>query len=194
MAEGFRFFESGLHLLNADDELKAALAKFLQSAAESSKSTSASLCLLDSSANVLKPAVTYGLSLAYVEACGHVAVGDQCCGRAVEHCKPWVVTDMLTDPLFASARKAAVDSPIRAAFSVPILAPGGKCLGSLACHYSATHVATNDEIARNETWATLIAHLIAQHQPSVPVVSAPIQIETRIRVFTTCPAHKIAFQ
>lgn len=176
MADGFSFFESGLHLLNADEELKAALAQFLQSAAEGSKSTSASLFILDPKENVLKPAVTYGLSMAYVEGCGNVAVGDQCCGRAVEHRKPWVVTDMLTDPLFASARKAAMDSPIRAAFSVPLLVPGGRCLGSLACHYSDTRQATNDEIARNETWATLIAHLISQNQASIPAVSvsAPI--------------------
>jgi GAF domain-containing protein len=174
MAEGFRFFESGFHLLNAKDEPKAALARFLQSAAESSKSTSASLFILDASENVLKPPVTHGLPAAYVEGCGNVAVGDQCCGRAVEHRKPWVVTDMLTDPLFASARKAALDSPIRAAFSVPLLAPNGKCLGSLACHYAETHIATNDEIARNETWATLMAHLITQYQASIPVVDTPV--------------------
>lgn len=54
-----------------------------------------------------------------------------------------------------------MDSPIRAAFSVPLHAPNGKCLGSLACHYAETHVATNDEIARSETWGTLMTHLIA---------------------------------
>jgi hypothetical protein len=68
-------------------------------------------------------------------ACRNVRTGDQCCGRAVQHRKPWVVSDTLTDPLFASARDAALRSRVRAAFSVPVVNEASECLGSFACHY-----------------------------------------------------------
>jgi GAF domain-containing protein len=122
---------------------------------------------VDSRANVLKPLVTYGLPEGYVKACGDVRIGDQCCGRAVEQRKTWIVSDMFTDPLFALAREAAVDSPIRAAFSAPIIDQTGLCIGSLACHYSEPYTPTSGDIDRNNVWATMIAHTIFQypHKP-----------------------------
>jgi hypothetical protein len=56
----------------------------------------------------------------FTRLCGDVRVGDQCCGRAVLHKKPWIVANMLTDPLFASAGDSVADYPIRAGFSVPV--------------------------------------------------------------------------
>ena len=41
----------------------------------------------------------YNLPEEYIAGIGTVRVGSQSCGRAVEHKKPWIVTDMLQDPL-----------------------------------------------------------------------------------------------
>lgn len=71
---------------------------------------------------------------------------------------------MLTDHLFASAKEAALVSPIRAAFSVPVIDDSGKVLGSLACHYDKPHTATSEEIKRNQTWAEMMAHTIAEYK------------------------------
>jgi hypothetical protein len=71
--------------------------------------------------------------------------------------KPWVVSDMLTDPLFASARDAALRSPVRSAFSVPVVNEAGECLGSLACHYGEPHSTSPEEIKRNAMWPGMIA-------------------------------------
>jgi GAF domain-containing protein len=115
-----------------------------------------------------------GCLAAYVEACGNVIIGDQCCGRAVQGQKPWIVEDMLNDPLFAAARSAALVSPIRAAFSVPVFDWKKHCIGSLACHFSEVHNPTNDEIQRSETWAEMIAHVISQFTTTVAVQTVAV--------------------
>jgi GAF domain-containing protein len=105
---------------------------------------------------VLRPYIIYNLPKEYIAGIGAVRVGSQCCGRAVEHKNPWVVADMLTDPLFAEGRAGAVSSPIRAAFSVPVI-DGDHAIASLACHFAAPRAPSALDIERNEVFAKLIA-------------------------------------
>ena len=105
---------------------------------------------------VLKPFIIYNLPKEYIEGIGTVRVGSQCCGRAVEQKKPWIVSDMLTDPLFADGRAGAEASPIRAAFSVPVL-DGETAIASLACHFTQPYQPTDLDIERNEVFAKLIS-------------------------------------
>ena len=120
---------------------------------------------------VLRPLIVYNLPKEYIAGIGPVRVGTQCCGRAVEQKKPWIVTDMLTDPLFADGRAGAETSLIRAAFSVPVLARD-KAIASLACHYAQPHEPTKLDIERNEVFAKLIAISLAnqQHLPEAETV------------------------
>jgi GAF domain-containing protein len=164
MHRDLTFYESGLQLIKGNGDLRLAVGELIQLAAEDGNSGAGSLYIADWHQQVLKPLVTYGLPKAYVEACGDVRVGDQCCGRAVQHRKPWIVSDMLTDPLFATAREATSSSPIRAAFSVPVIDKEGECFGSLACHYAETHTASVDEINSNKVWATMIAHAMSRYK------------------------------
>ncbi len=169
-----RFFDSPLfHTRNGNGNVKTAIAELVRLAAEAAKSRSASLYTVDAKQQVLKPLVTFGLPEEYVEACGYVRIGDQCCGRAVAERKPWVVSDMLADPLFASARQAAEVSPIRAGFSVPVINQRGECLGSLGCHYEQPYQPTTSEIQLNEMWAAMIAHVISKYQNEIVVPAAP---------------------
>lgn len=114
----------------------------------------ATLFVVDGS--ILRPYIVYNLPREYVAGIGTVRVGEQCCGRAVEDKRPWIVSDMLTDPLFADGRNGALESPVRAAFSVPVL-DGDKAIASLACHYLDPHVPTRLDIERNEVFARLIS-------------------------------------
>jgi GAF domain-containing protein len=159
-----RFFEQEFKRISGTGDLRSALAHLVQLAAEGAKSNSASFYILDSAQNVLRPLITYGLPASYIDACGPIRIGDQCCGRAVEHRMPWIVSDMLTDPLFSTARSAAEVSPIRGAFSVPAIAEDGECLGSLACHYGETCTPTAEQIRNNEVWASMIAHTICKYK------------------------------
>lgn len=127
-------------------------------AAEIADAQGASLFVVDGS--VLRPYLLYNLPEEYVAGVGPVRVGTQCCGRAVESRKPWIVTDMLEDPLFAEGRAGAAKSPIRAAFSVPVLTRGA-AIASLACHFTAPHKPSDLDIERNEHFARLIAITLA---------------------------------
>lgn len=181
LSDNTRIFENSLPLIasSGDGDLKRALAELVQMAAQSANSKFGSFYVVDPSENVLKPLVTYGLPQAYIEACGNVRIGDQCCGRAVQHRKPWTVSDMLSDPLFESARQAAMKSPIRAGFSVPVIDQNGNCLGCLASQYDEVHVATPEEIVRNQTWAEMIAHTISVYKSSKPHDVTAIRAESQ---------------
>ena len=120
---------------------------------------------------VLRPCVIYNLPKEYIEGIGTVRVGSQCCGRAVENKKPWVVTDMLSDPLFADGREGAVASPIRAAFSVPVL-DDDTAIASLACHFDAPHTPSHLDIERNQVFANLIA--ITLRGTELPSLAMPV--------------------
>lgn len=132
----------------------AYLAKMLGVACEMANAQGATLYVVDGP--ILKPYIIYNLPLQYIRGIGTVRVGAQCCGRAVENKRPWIVTDMLTDPLFADGRNGAVDSPIRAGFSVPVM-DGDMAIASLACHFSSAHTPTDLDIERNEVFARLFA-------------------------------------
>jgi hypothetical protein len=82
-------------------------------------------------------------------------------GRAVLHKKPWIVANMLTDPLFASGRDALAKSPIRAGFSFSVLETSSGCIGALGCVFREPHYPTTEQISQNEVWADFIARTIA---------------------------------
>jgi len=132
----------------------AYLTSLVRIACEVADARAASLFLVDGP--VLRPFIIHNLPAEYVAGIGTVRIGSQCCGRAVAHRKPWIVTDMLTDPLFAEGREGAESSPIRAAFSVPVL-EGDRAIASLACHFAEPHTPTPVEIERNQVFARLIA-------------------------------------
>jgi GAF domain-containing protein len=125
-------------------------------AGQAAKSDACSLFKVDPTGTVLVPVVLVGLPQEYVAGIGEVEIGSQCCGRAVAFGKPWIVRDMLTDPLFVDGLKGAQDSGIRAAFSVPVRGRKGEIIGSLACHYRRPYTPTNVDIERNELYAKLI--------------------------------------
>jgi hypothetical protein len=147
----------------------AYLSQMVRLACELAGGDGASLFWVDG--QVLRPYIIYNLPKEYVEGIDEVRVGEQCCGRAVAHKQPWIVSDMLSDPLFADGRKGALDAPIRAAFSVPVL-DGGKAIASLACHYASPHTPSKLDIERNEVFARLIAMTL--HGRKLVSASEPI--------------------
>lgn len=156
------FLQQGLRQIQADTPVNSTLKELVQLAVNAAKSEAGSLFLMDEARQVLTKAVTIGLPDEYVAGCGEVALGDQCCGRAALHKKAWIVSDMLNDPLFASAREASLKSGIRAAFSVPVIEANGRVLGSLACHYRKPFTPTSYDIERNHVFATLIAFALVR--------------------------------
>lgn len=134
-------------------------------AGEAAQSQACSLYLLNGNPDVLEPAVVIGLPESYVQGIGQVRVGTQCCGRAVAERRPWIVEDMLADPLFADGCSGAQAGGIRAAFSVPVVAPDGSVLGSLACHYQEPRAPRAYDIERNQIFARLIGFALREQPP-----------------------------
>jgi GAF domain-containing protein len=140
------------------------IAKVVRLACEIAEGYAASLFLVKG--EVLVPYILYNLPRDYIAGIGEVRVGTQCCGRAVQSRKPWIVADMLTDPLFADGVKGAEASPIRAAFSVPVILDG-EAIASLACHFRQAHAPSALDIDRNEHFARLLGIMIKGRGPLV---------------------------
>ena len=141
------------------------IANLVRLAAEGARAVGSTLFLVQG--EFLYPYAIHNLPEEYIKRIGPVRVGTQCCGRAVEHRRPWVVTDMLTDPLFAEGRAGAEDSPIRAAFSVPVF-DGERVIGALACHYENPYTPTPWDIERNESFAKLIGIALIEFRAIAP--------------------------
>jgi GAF domain-containing protein len=141
-------------LISSADMRDSNLASLVKLAAEIADADASSLFVVEG--DVLRPYILYNLPKEYVAGIGPVRIGTQCCGRAVQFKKPWIVTDMLQDPLFADGRDGAEKSFIRAAFSVPVIRKD-EAVASLACHYTRPHTPSEVDIARNEHFAKLIA-------------------------------------
>jgi len=141
------------------------LAKTVRLACEIADAEGGSLCLVNG--DVLQPYIIYNLPEEYIAGCGEIRVGSQCCGRAVEAKKPWIVTDMLRDPLFTTGREAAQNSRIRAAFSVPVF-QGEEVVASLACHYTSPRTPSALDIDRNEHFARIIAIILKSRRAKTP--------------------------
>lgn len=138
------------------------LGRMLRVACEVAEADGATLFVVDGP--VLRPFLIYRIPAAYIQGIGEVRVGAQCCGRAVEQKRPWIVTDMLSDPLFADGRQGAMASPIRAAFSVPVM-DGDAAIASLACHYARPYSPSEVDIERNQAFAKLFAIALHTRRP-----------------------------
>jgi GAF domain-containing protein len=146
--------------------------RLVRLAGEGANSNACSLYLLNDAKTHLVPGVVIGLPESYVAGCGNVEVGTQCCGRAVQHKKAWIVSDMLSDPLFAEAKKAAQESGIRSGFSVPVISSSGEVLGALGCQYRWPYTPPPTHIERNEIFAKLIAFALEQDHGHIEVAAA----------------------
>jgi GAF domain-containing protein len=138
------------------------LGRMLGLACEMADADGATLFMVEG--DVLRPYLVYHLPIEYIRGIGDVRIGTQCCGRAVEHKRPWIVIDMLSDPLFADGREGALTSPIRAAFSVPVM-DGDTAIASLACHFTCSHSPSDVDIDRNQAFAKLFAISLRTRRP-----------------------------
>jgi PAS domain S-box-containing protein len=67
------------------------------------------------------------------------------CGTAAFRGEPVVVTDIATDPLWASSRELALRQGLRACWSTPILSSEGTVLGTFAVYYRTPRGPTDGE-------------------------------------------------
>lgn len=102
---------------------------------------------------------------AYVKAVNGAPIGPRngSCGTAMYLKRPVVVTDVLTDPLWADYRHLAEICGLRACWSTPIFSPQGDVLGSFAM-YRQQQRGPNAEETRLTQVATHIAGIAIERQ------------------------------
>ena len=88
------------------------------------------------------------LPLAYCQAIDGEPIGPKAgsCGTAAYRGERVIVEDMLVDPLWEDYRDAAVLAGMRACWSTPIFATGGRVLGTFAMYYKDPRLPTPDEL------------------------------------------------
>jgi GAF domain-containing protein len=159
------FFTKGMQHVMDSSDVQRTVRDLVRVAAEAVGSEMGALYLLDKTGRVLKPAVVVNLPEEYVQGCGDVPVGQQCCGRAALHQSPWYVEDIWINPLFPPAtRDAARRAGVRAGFSVPVMTEDGRCLGSLSAHFREAHLPGDFEIERHLLFARLIGFALSRSQ------------------------------
>jgi PAS domain S-box-containing protein len=120
-----------------------------------------SILLLHADGKHVRHAAAPSLPEAYVKAVDGAPIGPRngSCGTAMFFKKPVVVTDVMTDPLWADYRQLAEICGLRSCWSTPILSVHGKVLGSFAMYRQETRGPNAEEqgLAQIATHITGIA-------------------------------------
>lgn len=134
------FFRAGqsrvLEMIAADAPLGDILAQLVLLMEGQAEGLRCSILLLARDGKHVLHGAAPNLPEVYVKEVNGAAIGPRngSCGTAMFLRKPVVVTDVLTDPLWADYRELAKISGLRACWSTPILSSPGEVLGSFAMY------------------------------------------------------------
>src|SRR6266699_2173971 len=134
------FFRAGqsrvLEMIAADAPLADVLTSLVLLMEGQAEGLRCSILLLNRDGKHVRHGAAPNLPEAYVKAVNGAPIGPRngSCGTAMYRRRPVVVTDVMTDPLWADYRDFARICGLRACWSTPILSPQGDVLGSFAMY------------------------------------------------------------
>jgi PAS domain S-box-containing protein len=134
------FFRGGqsrvLEMIAADAPLADVLASLVLLMEGQADGLRCSILLLNRDGKHVRHGAAPNLPEAYVKAVNGAPIGPRngSCGTAMYRRRPVVVTDVMTDPLWADYRELAKICGLRACWSTPILSAQGDVLGSFAMY------------------------------------------------------------
>ncbi|RSZ60116.1 GAF domain-containing protein [Massilia atriviolacea] len=107
-----------------------------------------SLMLLDDDGRTVHPGAGPSLPPAFLAALDGLTIGPCAgsCGTAIHRGETVIVTDILSDPLWADYHALAVPHGLRACWSTPIYGDGQRILGSFAMYYRAPKAPGEDDL------------------------------------------------
>ena len=121
------------------------------------------------------------------------------CGTAAHSGKMVIVEDIATDPVWRDYRKLALAHRLRACWSAPILAPGGRVLGTFALYYRAPRRPSVQEKRLVQVAAQLAALAISHGRPELSARAAASHADLSSRelqivrlIATGAPVKRIA--
>jgi PAS domain S-box-containing protein len=118
----------------------------------------------------------------YVNAVDGAPIGPRAgsCGTAMYTRQPVVVTDVLTDPLWADYRDLAKISGLRACWSTPILSSKGEVLGSFAMYRQEPRGPRAEETRLTEVATHLARIAIERQRAQAELLALNAQLEKRV--------------
>jgi signal transduction histidine kinase len=125
-----------------------------------------SVLRLDHDGTTMRHGAAPSLPVDYIRAIDGQSIGPRAgsCGTAMYLGEPVIVTDILTDVLWADYRDIARRFNLRACWSMPIFSPDRKVLGSFAMYYSEPRQPRQDELRLIETAADIARIAIEQRR------------------------------
>jgi len=150
--EFFRAGQSGvLEMIAADAPLADVLTSLVLLMEGQAEGLRCSILLLNRDGKHVRHGAAPNLAEAYVKAVNGAPIGPRngSCGTAMYTRRPVVVTDVMTDPLWADYRELAKICGLRACWSTPILSAQGDVLGSFAMYREENRGARRDSADPN---------------------------------------------
>ncbi len=187
------FFREGqsrvLEMIASDAPLEEILTRLVLLMESQAEGLRCSILLLNQDGKHVRHGAAPNLPEAYVKAVNGAAIGpcSGSCGTAMFLKKPVVVTDVMTDPLWANYRQLAEICGLRACWSTPILSPKGDVLGSFAM-YRAENRGPQPEENRLTEIATHIAGIAIERQRSQKELR-----EREVRISLAAESAELAF-
>ncbi len=126
-----------LEMIAKGEELEEVLTTLARLIESESHEMRCSILLLDEDGIHLRHGAAPSLPESYTKSIDGAVIGPCAgsCGTAAYRAEPVIVTDILTDPLWADWRDLASAYGLRACWSTPVMSSQGKVLGTFAMYY-----------------------------------------------------------
>jgi len=187
------FFRAGqsrvLEMIAADKPLGEVLTNLVLLMEGQAEGLRCSILLLSRDGKHVRHGAAPNLPEIYVRAVDGAPIGplNGSCGTAMFTRRPVVVTDVMTDPLWANYRDLARISGLSACWSTPILSPQGEVLGSFAMYREEKRGPVAEENRLTEI-ATHIAGIAIERQRQQEILR-----EREARISLAAESADVAF-
>ena len=180
------FFRDGqnrvLELIAADAPLSEILTNLVLLMEGQAEGLRCSILLLSRDGIHVRHGAAPNLPDVYVKAVDGAPIGPRAgsCGTAMYTRQPVVVTDVLTDPLWADYRDLAKISGLRACWSTPILSSQGEVLGSFAMYRQESRGPRPEEQRLTEVATHLAGIAIQRQRARAELLALNAELEDRV--------------
>jgi PAS domain S-box-containing protein len=172
-----------LERIAADAPLEETLTFLLTTFEKLAHCNGASILFLDDTGQRLENGLSPNLPAEYREAMNGIEIGPNSvsCAAAAYHKVPVIVTDTLTDPMWAHAQDLAQRFNIRSCWSMPITASQGTVLGTLAMAFDRAKAPATEDWRILGTAAHLAGIAIERKRTATELYQAKEAAETANR-------------
>ena len=180
------FFRAGqrrvLELIAVDAPLSEILTNLVLLMEGQAEGLRCSILLLSRDGIHVRHGAAPNLPDVYVKAVDGAPIGPRAgsCGTAMYTRQPVVVTDVLTDPLWADYRDLAKISGLRACWSTPILSSQGEVLGSFAMYRQESRGPRPEEQRLTEVATHLAGIAIQRQRARAELLALNAELEDRV--------------